>query len=233
MAECETEVVVSGQMQSYLMVTLAGTWTTCHTMLYVEWQRRCLTAMMRLLPDNGAIFYNHKWRVQKGLLQTRESIVEGFPVRQVIIWQRAGGFNFNIGYLLPTYEVLYLICKPEFTLAKCTDPIRHLECACRVGDVWTFSQERHNPHPAPFPLELPQRCIACTDAKIILDPFIGSGTTAVAAKMLGRDWIGIERSEMYCDMANKRIALTQNCDPHLLAIEIRMRSASASLPPMS
>src|SRR5947208_2281859 len=62
---------------------------------YVAWQRRCLEEMMRLIPDTGAIFYNHKWRVQNGVLQDRQDIVSGFPVRQIIIWQRKGGFNFN------------------------------------------------------------------------------------------------------------------------------------------
>ena len=80
---------------------------------YVRWQRRCLSSMMRLLKDDGAIFYVHKWRVQDGLLQDRADIVKGFPVRQIIIWQRDGGINFNPGYFLPTYEVIYLICKPE------------------------------------------------------------------------------------------------------------------------
>ena len=47
---------------------------------YVKWQRDCLTAMMRVLRTDGAIFYNHKWRVQKGLLQDRNDIVDGFPV---------------------------------------------------------------------------------------------------------------------------------------------------------
>lgn len=46
---------------------------------YVKWQRECLTAMMRLLPEDGAIFYNHKWRVQGGLLQDRSDIVKDFP----------------------------------------------------------------------------------------------------------------------------------------------------------
>jgi modification methylase len=67
--------------------------------------------MMRLLTDDGAIFYNHKWRVQDGLLQDRNDIVSGFPVRQIIIWHRNGGINFNKGYFLPTYEVIYLIAK--------------------------------------------------------------------------------------------------------------------------
>ena len=65
--------------------------------------------MMRVLKPTGAIFYNHKWRIQKGLLQDRADIVNDFPVRQIIIWQRAGGINFNPGYFLPTYEVIYLI----------------------------------------------------------------------------------------------------------------------------
>ena len=65
---------------------------------YVEWQRNCLTEMMRLIPNDGAIFYNHKWRVQAGFLQDRHDIIDGFPVRQIIIWQRKGGINFNAGY---------------------------------------------------------------------------------------------------------------------------------------
>src|SRR3989338_6348020 len=69
---------------------------------YVKWQRECLTEMMRIIPEDGAIFYNHKWRVQGGLLQDRQDIVSGFPVRQVIIWRRKGGFNFNPGYFVPT-----------------------------------------------------------------------------------------------------------------------------------
>ena len=44
---------------------------------YVAWQRACLDQMMRVLRPDGAIFYNHKWRPQKGLLQDRADIVEG------------------------------------------------------------------------------------------------------------------------------------------------------------
>lgn len=163
---------------------------------YVEWQRNCLKEMMRLLPANGAIFYNHKWRVQGGLLQDRHDIVDGFPVRQIIIWKRKGGINFNRGYFLPTYEVVYLIAKPDFQLAP---------KANSVGDVWEFNQELNNRHPAPFPVKLIERIIGSTKAEIILDPFIGSGTTAVAAINLNRAYIGIDISKDYCDMAEERI----------------------------
>jgi len=164
---------------------------------YVAWQRSCLTEMFRLIKPNGAIFYNHKWRVQNGLLQDRQDIVSGFPVRQIIIWRRKGGINFNAGYFLPTYEVIYLIAKPEFTLAP---------KANAVGDVWEFTQETNNEHPAPFPVALIQRIIGSTTAEVVLDPFMGSGTTAVAAKNLGRRFIGIELSPEYCESARTRVA---------------------------
>lgn len=163
---------------------------------YVEWQRNCLTAMMRVLRNDGAIFYNHKPRVQAGLLQDRYDILEGFPVRQCIIWQRSGGINFNPGYFLPTYEVVYLICNPDFKLAP---------KANAIGDVWNIPQENNNPHPAPFPVELAQRCIAATTAEVILDPFIGSGQTAIAAAALKRNWVGIDIAPEYCKLAGDRI----------------------------
>jgi len=163
---------------------------------YVAWQRDCLNAMMRLVKDTGAIFYNHKWRVQNGLLQDRNDIVADFPVRQIIIWKRNGGINFNPGYFLPTYEVIYLIAKKHFKLAP---------KANAQGDVWEIPQTRDNPHPAPFPVELAEKCIASTHASVVLDPFMGSGTTAVAAQSLGRNWIGIDISEDYCRMANDRV----------------------------
>lgn len=163
---------------------------------YVEWQRNCLNAMMRVLRPDGAIFYNHKWRVQNGLLQDRADIVADFPVRQIIIWKRKGGINFNAGYFLPTYEVIYLIAKPDFKLAP---------KANAQGDIWEIPQVRDNKHPAPFPVELAQRCIAATTEGVVLDPFMGSGTTAIAAEVEGREWIGIEISEKYCRMAEKRL----------------------------
>lgn len=164
---------------------------------YVEWQRACLSEMMRLIPDSGAIFYNHKWRVQNGLIQDRHDILSGFPVRQIIIWHRKGGINFNKGYFLPTYEVIYMIAKRKFTLA---------EKANRIGDVWDISQERNNAHPAPFPVELAERIIRSTNANTVLDPFMGSGTTGVACVNTGRRFIGMELDQGYFETSKQRIS---------------------------
>lgn len=164
---------------------------------YVKWQNDCVKEMFRLIKDDGAIFYNHKRRVQNGLLQDRDDILKDLPVRQIIIWKRSGGINFNSGYFLPTHEVIYLIPKPKFKL---------IPKANAHGDVWEFTQEMKNPHPAPFPLGLVDRVISSTYSEIILDPFMGSGTTAIAALRNGRKYIGIELSQEYCTMAEERIS---------------------------
>jgi modification methylase len=134
--------------------------------------------------------------VQGGLLQDRQDIVGGFPVRQIVIWRRKGGLNFNAGYFLPTYEVIYLIAKPKFKLAK---------KANAYGDVWEFTQEMNNDHPAAFPANLIDRIVSSTNAKIVLDPFMGSGTTAISAVNFKRSYIGIDVSSEYCEMARDRI----------------------------
>lgn len=164
---------------------------------YVKWQRDCLSEMMRLLSDDGAIFYNHKWRVQAGLIQDRQDIVSGFPVRQIIIWKRKGGINFNDGYFLPTYEVIYLIAKKKFKLAP---------KANAFGDVWEIAQDRNNPHPASFPVDLANRVVSSTTSNMVLDPFAGSGTTALAAIKNKRRFVCIDKSENFCNMAAQRVA---------------------------
>ena len=192
---------------------------------YVAWQRECLGGMMRVLAPTGAIFYNHKWRVQRGLLQDRSDIVEGFPVRQIIIWQRSGGFNHNPGYFLPTYEVIYLIANPEFRLAP---------KAGNIGDVWHIRQDRNNPHPASFPVELARRAIAATTAPMVLDPFMGSGTTGVAALLEERDYIGLEISAEYCHLARQRIAeaaaSAEANTPASSALDVRLALLSTPAP---
>lgn len=168
---------------------------------YVKWQKDCLAEMLRIIPEHGAIFYNHKWRVQAGLLQDRQDIVSGLPVRQIIIWRRKGGLNFNPGYFLPTYEVIYLIAKPKFKLTP---------KANAHGDIWEFTQEMNNDHPAAFPVNLIDRIVSSTDAKIVLDPFMGSGTTAISAINFKRNYIGIDISPEYCEMARERVKRHQS-----------------------
>ena len=165
---------------------------------YVAWQQAFLTAAWEHLSDDGAIYYNHKPRVQAGVLQTPFDLNPGLPVRQVVIWARAGGFNFSPTFYVPTHEWIVIFAKPAFRLKS--------KEASGVGDVWYVPQTATSYHPAPFPLSLPARAIESTGPAAVLDPYMGSGTTLVAAKNAGVKAVGIEKSERYCEVAVKRLA---------------------------
>lgn len=196
---------ISGSVGRNKMITESYD-THCDSMnrdKYVSWQREILSECLRLIKPTGAIFYNHKPRIKNGLLNNCSDILLGFPVRQQIIWQRDGGLNFTDTYFLPTHEYIFLIVKPDFKLKR---------KANAIGDVWRMLAGNHNSgkmneHPCPFPEELPRRCIQSSlHNQIVLDPFSGSGTTCAVAKSLGCDYIGIDLSENYCQMARERIA---------------------------
>lgn len=181
---------------------------------YVAWQKQFLLECWRLIPDDGAIFYQHKNRVQKGVLRTPHDLNPGLPIRQILVWHRGNGMNFSESFLTPTHEVIYVFAKPGFRFKK----------GHGLKDVLHVEPERHNPHPAPFPVELPRQIIAATNAKVILDPFAGSGSTGVAALAEGRHFIGIELDPGYVDDANARL-LTCSSDTASAA-----QASSADLP---
>ena len=76
--------------------------------------------------------------------------------------------------------------------------------------VWTFPPEsaKRLGHPAPFPVELPRRLIELYSfvGDVVIDPFIGTGTSAIAALRTGRHFVGYDTSKEYCDIANARIS---------------------------
>lgn len=172
---------------------------------YVAWQHAILRLLWPLLGDTGAIYYNHKPRILDGVLIAPLDYVPDDLrpyVRQEIIWKRSGGINFSPSHYLPTHERIVVIARRDFRLRS--------KGASGVGDVWDIVQETNNPHPAPFPLALPLRAMETTPAGTALDPFAGSGTTLVAAKLLGRAAIGIESSEKYCEQSATRL---ERCQP--------------------
>lgn len=164
---------------------------------YVAWMREVLSECWRLIPDNGAIFFNHKPRIQNGHLWTPLELNPDLPLRQIVVWDRGSGMNFNQKFFTPSHEWVMLFAKPDFQLSK-----------GKPRDVWAFGHAKKNDHPAPFPVELPLNAIRHTNATTIFDPFAGSGTTGVAARMLGRKFIGIERNRDYIPNAVARIEAT-------------------------
>jgi site-specific DNA-methyltransferase (adenine-specific) len=167
---------------------------------YVAWQGQVLDLCWQALSDSGAIFYNHKPRILNGELISALDYVparlRGF-VRQEVIWKRSGGINFSPAFYLPMHERIIIIARRGFRLTS--------KGASGVGDVWEVHQECDSVHPAPFPIGLPARAIETTPAQLVVDPFMGSGTTLRAAKDAGRRAIGIELEERWCEHAAKRL----------------------------
>lgn len=163
---------------------------------YVAWQREVLRLAWGALTDDGAIYYNHKPRVGGNTVRLPfELVPHDMPIRQVVTWDRGSGFCRNTTHYVPRYEWVLVIAKPAFRINTRS-----------VDDLWAIPFETGGAHPAPFPLKLAARAIATTDATLVLDPFMGSGTTLRAAKDLGRKAIGVELDERYCEIAAKRMA---------------------------
>jgi site-specific DNA-methyltransferase (adenine-specific) len=166
---------------------------------YVAWQRAVLAACWTALTDAGAIFYNHKPLLSRepgrAIRMPFELIPDDLPIRQVITWDRGSGMTRTKCHFVPRYEWVLLLAKDAFRTNTLV-----------VDDLWRIPFDTGSAHPAPFPLALPTKAIGSTDAAIVLDPFMGSGTTLRAAKDLGRRAIGIEKSEAYCEIAARRLS---------------------------
>lgn len=164
---------------------------------YVAWQKSIVALCWACLGESGAIFYNHKPRVLNGILVTPFAYLPDLPVRQVVIWARAGGMNYSPAFYVPTHEWVVIIAKPDFRLRD--------RSASGLGDVWYIPQEANDLHPAPFPVKLPLNILETTTAAHVLDPLMGSASTAIACIKRGRRFTGIELSEKHFETACNRI----------------------------
>jgi len=115
-------------------------------------------------------------------------------------------------YIRDRIDLLFVLYKEQYKLThKGETDLTRDEFLEWTVNVWKIPPERkmRKYHPAPFPLELPYRAIKLFSFKddVILDPFCGTGTTCVAAKILGRKFIGIDISRNYVLLTKKRLKL--------------------------
>jgi modification methylase len=176
---------------------------------YRNWQKELLLFWWDLLASDGAIYYNHRPRVQNGLLETPLDWNPALPLRQIIIWHSGSGINFAPTHYRPACEWIVIYAKADFRLSS--------KGVSGIGDVWKFGSEMDNSHPAPFPLELPFTAIQTSGAAIILDPFLGSGTTLIACENLARRCRGIEIDPGYVAVSIQRWVDLTNGKPELIS----------------
>lgn len=164
---------------------------------YDEWQRDILDLTFRSVRQ--AVFYNHRPRVEHGRLRVPLSFDYGrVPLRQIIIWDRGTGIDVNLRTFCTRQEWVMLFAHESFRL------ISH--SASGRGDIWRLGMEHERlEHPAPFPVSLPQTAIETSGAESVLDPFMGSGTSGVAAVRQGCRFVGIELEPRWFDLSCRRI----------------------------
>ena len=171
---------------------------------YENWQRKIISECLRVLKPSGSLFYNHKDILVGGGIVC-PSYVYDFNVHQQIIWDRSNSPMIGERYFLPITEYIYWIVKDkkEFFFDKSKSIFK--------STIWRMNVDK-NPHPAPFPYIMAANIINCCskEGDVVYDPFMGSGTTALASVKLGRQYIGSEISEKYVSMANEKIKIEQS-----------------------
>ena len=172
---------------------------------YQEWQIQFLNKCFDILSDSGSIWYNHKNRIRDGIQITPyEWILKSkLIVKQEIVWQN-GSQNFDKIRFYPMTERIYWLAKSPKT--KMFNIINHHDFFNR--SEWKPVKTKGE-HKRAYPIEMCLDIIKCFgDSKIILDPFMGSGTTGVACKNLNKIFIGIELDDNYLKIAEDRIKKT-------------------------
>lgn len=108
------------------------------------------------------------------------------------------------------YDPVVMFYKPGAEALRPAKPRRNVDFyVANTASLVSDPSRPERAHPFPRPVEAVKEILSNLSTGRVLDPFLGSGTTAVAAQSLGRDCVGIEVNEQYCDIARKRIrALT-------------------------
>lgn len=170
---------------------------------YQAWMISFLNECHRVIKDDGSIFFNHKPRRHKNRCYLPTDFISHSKVElyQLIIWDRRNSPNIRNDVLVPCTEHIYWFCKKKPKVFRDAIDLQYR------SEVWVIPPERQGKHPAPFPPQLVKNCVQLTtkEGDLVLDPFMGSGTTALVAKELNRLWMGFEIDEKYITIATDRI----------------------------
>ena len=203
---------------------------------YDDFTTAWLAAARRLLRPGGAIWvigsYHNIFRVGAALQD------QGFWILNDVVWRKSNPMpNFRGKRLTNAHETLIWASRDEggrYTFNY--EALKALNEGVQMRSDWVLpictGHERlkddhgDKAHPTQKPESLLHRILVGTTnpGDVVLDPFFGTGTTGAVAKMLGRDYIGIEREASYRDVAEKRLARTRRFDREALMVSTSKRA---------
>jgi len=196
---------------------------------YLEFTEKWLSKAYSLMKPDGRMCLNvpldkSKGRKEAGFQSVYADIVEiakkvGWKYFSTIIWNEGNisrrtawgsWLSARAPYVISPVEVIIVFYKEKWSKIKNGESdITREEFMEWTNGLWTFSGESKKKvgHPAPFPIELPKRCIKLFSfvGDTVLDPFLGSGSTLIACALLNRKGIGVEIDENYCKIAKNRL----------------------------
>ena len=194
---------------------------------YRAFLKRVMAEVYRVLVPGGRACLNLANLGRRPYLPLHSYIIEdmlslNFLMRGEIIWDKASSASPSTAWgswkaaanptLRDIHEYILVFCKESFSRPKIEgreSTITSEEFLEFTKSIWRFPAEpaRKVGHPAPYPVELPYRCVQLYTyaGEVVLDPFMGSGTTAVAAVKTRRDFVGYEISSEYCALAARRV----------------------------
>lgn len=192
---------------------------------YLLFTRDWLTTAFRLSKESGRMCLNIPLDKNKGGQQavcadiTTIAKQIGWNYHSTIIWNEGNisrrtawgsWLSASAPYVIAPVEVIVIMYKKRWKKDKGISDISREEFMAWTNGVWTFngqSKKGAGGHPAAYPVELPRRCIKLFSyvGDTVLDPFVGSGSTLLAAYSNGRLGIGIDIDKNYCGIAVNRL----------------------------
>lgn len=192
---------------------------------YLALLKNVFKEVKRVLVTGGRVCINVANLGRKPYIPLHSAIIQimtelGFLMRGEIIWDKSASAGTSTAWgswksaknpiLRDVHEYILIFSKDNYSrLNKKKDTIDKEEFMEFTKSIWAFpaTSARKIGHPAPFPEELPRRLIELYsfEGDVILDPFIGSGQTAIASIKAKRNYVGYDIDKQYCELAEKRI----------------------------
>ena len=218
----DEQIGKSSETYEHYIESMLPIWKECYRVLKPN-GKLCINAP--IMPMEKKVYSTHYNRdilninndVEQSILNNTEFYRYGN-----IIWDKGSTDQLMMGsypyppnfYLLNTIEYINIFVKdgqPEKISKEIKEKSKLSKEEWReyISTIWKFAPERNRDHPAPFPVELPLRLIKMYSFvdDIIIDPFMGSGTTAIASVLSDRKYVGYEINPAYVEMAASRLDL--------------------------